>query len=276
MAISRAADRVERDLDVKGCILHWLAEAHGFGSMEAYARWTVEQPEAQDPFARLLDRVEAAYPKGATATSRPPSSGGPSRPPTARRWCACVPRRAAEQRGRGAARQPRALAQMALMFWMRELSLREALAEHGDEAAWLADAEGVDRGLGPLARGDGFAAHRAHETRAARETLEDRYLSGHGSLFPATVDSWRELVERSEGLYEVATTLRPDDSFEPLEALRERSTSGARGDRRAARQDGGGRDAPCHGRARQGRRRGQGADGGGHDAMIVSRGQVLS
>ena len=66
-----------------------------------------------------------------------------------------------------------------------------------------------------------------HEAGAARETLEDRYLSGHGSLFPATSDAWRELVERSEELYEVATTLRPDDSFEPLEALRERSTSGA-------------------------------------------------
>ena len=225
MALARRLSRAERDLDVKGCILHWLAEAHGFGSMEAYARWTVEQPEPRDPFARLLDRVEAAARK---AQRKEP-------PAVVRRAVKAAHREAmfasylvvrlnseAEER-----LVSLGLAQMALMYWMRELALREALAEHGDEAAWLADAEGLDGTWNHWREAMTSLLIGLHEAGAARHTLEDRYLSGHLSLFPSTADAWRDLVERSEGLYEVATTLHPDDSFEPLEALRERSTSGA-------------------------------------------------
>lgn len=48
-------------------------------------------------------------------------------------------------------------------------------------------------------------------------------------LFPETAERWQDLVERGEGLYTVAMTLRKRDYFEPLEVLREQATFGADG-----------------------------------------------
>ena len=80
MALSRRLSRVEQGLDPKALFLHWLAEAHGHGSIEAYARWLAQQPDAADPFHRLLDRVEGGHPQGA----RQGGSRGP--PPGDHAW----------------------------------------------------------------------------------------------------------------------------------------------------------------------------------------------
>ena len=149
MALARRLSRVERDLDVEGSILHWLAEAHGFGSIEAYARWTTEQPDAQDPFARLLDRVEAAARK---ARRSDPALDIQRAVKAARRQARFTAFLVVQLNVEAAEKLVSlGLSQMALVYCLRELTLREALAEHGEAVAELADAEGLDRSMGSLA-----------------------------------------------------------------------------------------------------------------------------
>src|SRR4249919_3922520 len=59
MASSPRLSRLERGLDAAGLLRHWLAEAKGSPDLTAYATRVFGQPEASDPFGKLLERVEA-------------------------------------------------------------------------------------------------------------------------------------------------------------------------------------------------------------------------
>jgi hypothetical protein len=193
--------------------------------MEAYARWLAAQPDAADPFTRLLDRVEAATRK----------AHGKLAPAALRREITLAHRETifaahlfvrlnieTEER-----LVSLGLIQMALMFWHRELSLRMELTEHGEAVAALADAEGLDPSWGHWQEGASALLTALYKAALARQTLEDRHLSGHASLFPATAESWRELTEGCEGLYGVAMSLREHEGSEPLDNLREKAALGA-------------------------------------------------
>ena len=73
------------------------------------------------------------------------------------------------------------------------------LAEHGEAVAGLADAEGLDRSWRHWQEGATALLTGIYEMETARETLEERYLSGHASLFPATAESWRDLTRAMRG-----------------------------------------------------------------------------
>jgi hypothetical protein len=225
MALSRRLSRVERELDPRALFLHWLAEAHARGSIEAYARWLAQQPDAADPFHHLLDRIEAAIRK----------AHGKDAPAVVHRELTRAHREAsvaahvfvrlnieAEERLTSLG-----LIHMALLFWLRELTLRDALVEHGETVAGMADAEGLDGSWRHWQEAANALVTGLYETGMARQSLEDRYLSGHASLFQATAESWRDLTERCEGLHEIAMSLRDTEGYESLDAVRENAAPGA-------------------------------------------------
>jgi hypothetical protein len=217
--------RLERGLDADGLLRHWLAEAKGSPDLTAYATRVFGQPEASDPFGELLERVEAA--------TRRREKGSP--PETVRREVAHAKRtamngmrvvlqlnvEAEDQLIKGG------LAQGLLMYWLRELTLREHLAEHGEDEAWMVNAEGLGHSWEQWRRSAIIHLEGLYEAETARRLLEERHVGGHDSLLPRAAEGWRDLVERSDGLYAAAMTLREADDFESLEAIRERAAAGA-------------------------------------------------
>ena len=56
----RRLDKLESNLTPKQAMLHWMAEAHQFGSLEEYARHMKTQPDNAWPLRRLGDQMRAA------------------------------------------------------------------------------------------------------------------------------------------------------------------------------------------------------------------------
>ena len=56
----RRLDKLESNLTPKQAMLHWMAEAHQFGSLEEYARHMKTQPDNAWPLRRLGDQIRAA------------------------------------------------------------------------------------------------------------------------------------------------------------------------------------------------------------------------
>jgi hypothetical protein len=225
MALSRRLAKVEQDLDPHALFLQWLAQAHAYGSIEAYARWLAGQAEPSVPFATLLDRIEERV----RTTHRKES------PTVVHREIKAAHRQAllaanvfirlnveAEER-----LVTFGLIQTTLMFWLRELTLRDALAEVGVSEPWLGDAEGLERSWRHWRDAAAALLVGLAEAGQGREALEGSHLSGHDSLFPAAAQSWRDLAERAGDLYEMAIALRQDDRFESLDAMRELAVAGA-------------------------------------------------
>jgi hypothetical protein len=52
-------DRVEAHLPALATVLLWLAEAHAFGSLEAYVRWLVDQPVEAWPLVRFPAQIRS-------------------------------------------------------------------------------------------------------------------------------------------------------------------------------------------------------------------------
>ena len=64
-------DRVEAHLPALATVLLWLAEAHAFGSLEAYVRWLVDQPVEAWPLVRIPAQIRSRI-----IADRPPRSPG--------------------------------------------------------------------------------------------------------------------------------------------------------------------------------------------------------
>jgi len=56
----RRLGKLEGSLSPKEAVLHWLTEAHAFGSLPNYVNSLIDQPEAMQPFIALPKRVEQA------------------------------------------------------------------------------------------------------------------------------------------------------------------------------------------------------------------------
>ncbi len=56
----RRLDKLESNLTPKQAMLHWMAEAHQFGSLEEYAAHMKTQPDNAWPLRRLGDQMRAA------------------------------------------------------------------------------------------------------------------------------------------------------------------------------------------------------------------------
>src|SRR5450759_3236808 len=60
MIARRRLAKLEGALSPKAATLLWLTEAHGFGSLEAYVDWLVDQPADAAPFWRVPEQAEHA------------------------------------------------------------------------------------------------------------------------------------------------------------------------------------------------------------------------
>ncbi len=65
----RRLDKLESNLTPKQAMLHWMVEAHNFGSLEEYAAHMKTQPDKAWPLRRLGDQMRAAVEQ--TLKSRP-------------------------------------------------------------------------------------------------------------------------------------------------------------------------------------------------------------
>ncbi|MFV2062332.1 MAG: hypothetical protein ACC726_02320, partial [Chloroflexota bacterium] len=194
-------------------VIHWLDEAHAFGSPAAYMRSVTEQAVAAQPLARIVAGVEAATTK--TMRGRPRDVVGRAVRDALREaafiFHLVVRLNAAAEdlvRFEG-------LRLVAITLWMRELTLREELARHTDAAGWGADAETLSGSWHDWRRTiAGLVTSLAH-AQEARRRVEDRYLAGRDSLFPELADDWTELAQRGEALSAIGASLRDDAGGQP-------------------------------------------------------------
>ena len=60
MTIAKRLDAVGDNLTPQEAMLHWMREAHEFGSCGAYARWLIDQPDDVYPLIRMPTQVVGA------------------------------------------------------------------------------------------------------------------------------------------------------------------------------------------------------------------------
>lgn len=193
MSAERRLAKLEDALPPKAGTLLWLAEAHEFGSLDAYVGWLIEQPRSAAPLHRVPAQAEAA--------TRAARRGEPHD----------IVARAV----RDAVRDAGFLVELVLTLnrsaeeTVRHESLRYAalaweLRARSAEAAH--DANGMSgHRRGTSTRGwrkwRAAVASRVNDlnmAEAARVQLERRYLDGHASLFPDLAGDWQRLRDEAE------------------------------------------------------------------------------
>jgi len=179
----RRMDKLEDSLAPKQAVLLWLAQAHGFGSLTAYADSLIDQPEAAQPFIAIPARVQQA-----ASVSMRRDRSGLIKEVGREAWGATVflMRHViglnvhVEQTLR-----IERLRHAALLWWSRALDAR---SESTPDAR-----SGWRRGLSTL-RGALLG------TEQARAAAEATYLDGHDCLFPELAAEWRELCAAADRL----------------------------------------------------------------------------
>jgi hypothetical protein len=191
----------EASLSPTQLVLRWLAEAHAYGSLEAYVGSTLDAPAEQQPIDRLCREAQ----DGARARLR----GKP-----------------AEQvrlAVNSALRETVFRYELVLRIYVtahelldREALIDAALSAHvalltsADEKTRLADATYSER----FATCRDLLAFRVSELRAAQEAralVERRHLDGHAALFPDVAAAWDEQVRSTEGIADMAARLAEFD-----------------------------------------------------------------
>jgi hypothetical protein len=206
MTAERRLARVETSLSPTQLVLRWLHEAHQHDDFETYSRAIF----ALGPGALPLDRLAREARASAEAGSRRES------------------RERRDETIRTAIRQTvflfhlilraieltqAALDREALMCTALSAHLGLVMADDGRarHSVFLSRAEG-------LTALRGGAVARAAELRAleaARKHVEARYLDGYPALFPATVRSWGEQRERTDGLATITVQLAEIEGLAP-------------------------------------------------------------
>ena len=203
MTLARRLANVEATLSPTELILHWLDEAHAFGSIDAYVRWQLTEASLDPP----LDRLAREAVTGARASLRGKGAD------------------AVDAAVRQALRETvfRFELVMRIIVTTHELLEREFLlgAILAGQLAMLASSDElqVDRERTPrerlqqcrdltLAQVDELEA-----ARQARETVEVRYLAGHPALFPDALAEWEEQLASARRLTAVAVRLAELDGI---------------------------------------------------------------
>jgi hypothetical protein len=201
---AHALDKLEGALSPKAATLLWLAEAHQFGSLDAYIEWLIDQPISAAP----LERVPVQSERAVRAAMR----GQPRE----------VVRLAAQRairdaifgvelviRLNGAAVELSKVEGLryAVLFWqMRALGAEASLS--GDEASRQATSASVARWRTWCTDVTALVTRlcAAEETRVHLERL---YLDGHPALFPDAIEDGARLREGAERLAGLGDTLGP-------------------------------------------------------------------
>jgi len=184
----RRLDKLEGSLSPMEAVLHWLAEAHAFGTLPDYVESLVDQPEAVHPFVALPARVEQAV------------------------WTSMRRKRP------GFVREVTREAIGDTIFLLRlviglNVHIEETLQlERLRHTAlyWSSRAlnperrtKGDPRGRGSQDWARGIAASQGVllGTERSRASSEARYLGGQDSLFPELASAWRDLLAAAEYLH---------------------------------------------------------------------------
>jgi hypothetical protein len=201
MTLERRVAAIEVSLSPTRLVLRWLAEAHSHGDIESY----VASLLAHDPPVAPLDRLAREAAHGARAAIRG------KRPELAN---AAV---------RNALRETvfRFELVMRIVVTAHELLDREALIDAAlsahvyllvleDKRTRLADATYPQR-FG--ARRDLllFRVSELHAAQEARAIAQERYLDGHGALFPDMAAAWDERVRDTGAIADGAARLAEYD-----------------------------------------------------------------
>ena len=219
MTLARRVAAIETSLSPTQLVLRWLDQAHSFGDVESY----VASLLAEDPPVAPLDRLAREAAHGARTAMRG------KRPEVV---AAAV---------RSALRETvfRFELVMRINVTTHELLDREALIEAAlsahvallrseDKRMRQADATYLQR----FATCRDLLAFRVSELRAAQEAraiVEERYLDGHGALFPDVAAVWDEQVRSTEDIADMAVRVAEFDGVPAAvppdpEALSRRTT----------------------------------------------------
>jgi hypothetical protein len=202
MTAQRRLAKIETSLSPTQLVLRWLAEAHGYGSLEDYVGLLLDVPADQQPIDRLCREAN----EGARARLR----GKPAE----------QVRRAVNS----ALRETVFRFELVLRIYVvtRELLDREALIDAALSAhVALATSEepgDTDR-LAQLRDLLLFRVDELHAAQEARTSVEERYLDGHDALFPDVVAAWDEQVQSTEMIAAMAVRLAELDGVPPALAF---------------------------------------------------------
>ncbi|MGA2514719.1 MAG: hypothetical protein ABSG37_14060 [Candidatus Limnocylindrales bacterium] len=197
MTLDRRLAKLEISLSPTQLVLRWLAEAHAYGSLEAYVASILDLPGDQQPIDCLCREAS----EGATARLR----GKP----------ADQVRRAVNS----ALRETVFRYELVLRIYeMAHESLdREGLIDAALSAhIGLLTSEGRAERRHDATYSETFATYRDLLTmrvgelqaeQEARSTVEERYLDGHGALFPDVAAAWDEQLKRTQALADTAVRL---------------------------------------------------------------------
>ena len=231
MVLARRLGKLEAELDPESAVLHWLAEAHEYPTLDAYTEWWQARPESEHPLVRIPQQLEETTRKRLRGQRRPSDH-------EVRKVV-----RAAAFRvhlvvflNLDAADTIRVqgLLHLALTWRMRELSIRDVLAETGDDGRFADEADTLERdwtSWGVAVR-DQISSLRGMD--AAHRDLERRYLAGQCGLFPETAEAFRSLVGRVESLHATITKTGSAQVIGPVGADEPDPPGGDHADRLAA------------------------------------------
>jgi hypothetical protein len=193
MTLKRRLDAIEPSLSPTQLVLRWLAEAHAYGSLEAYVGSLLDLPGDQQPIDRLCREAH----EGVQARLR----GKPAEQ--------------IRQAVNSALRETVFRFELVLRIYVtaHELLDREQLLDALFAAQLALLASEDQSGRADATYGGRFAtvmrlvSRQVGELAAAqqaREIVEARYLDGHAALFPDVAAAWEVQVRSTEGIADMA------------------------------------------------------------------------
>ncbi len=243
MVLARRLDKLEAELEPESAVLHWLAEAHEYPTLDAYTEWWQARPESEHPLVRIPQQLEEATRKRLRGQRRHVDHEVHKvvRAAAFRVYLVVFLNLDAADTIR-----VHGLLHLALTWRMRELSFRDVLAEMGEEGGFAGEADTLER---DWASWGAVVREQISSLRGmgrGRQGLERRNcLASVRELDPETADGFRGLVGRVESLCETITKTGIAPVVDPVDEARTRPTR--RRPCRAARRIGIRRSRCLHG-----------------------------
>ena len=201
MSLARRLDALDASLTPTQLVLRWLAEAHAYGSLEAYVASILDLPGDQQPIDRLCREAhDGAWTR---LHGRPADQ--------------------VQRAVHSALRETVFRYELVLRIYVmaHELLDREALIDAALSAhvALLTTEGRVERRRDPtyterFANYRDLLAFRISELQAAQEAraiVESRYLDGHAALFPDLVAAWEQQLKNTQIIADMAVRLADFD-----------------------------------------------------------------
>ena len=197
-------EALEAALPAQNAVRHWLAEAHAFGSKDAYYEWAALQPDAVSPSERLRDQAEAAVwravPRG--------SADGPRLAWEARRDVVFLLELIDTLADRVALLTLQGFLRVdgleSELRYLRDRARTERLVQTSPEESSLAT------DWSTWCHACALLAIMLEVAERARTILEDHYLGRTDTLFPDMRVGWDELRTRVRALADQAATADAD------------------------------------------------------------------